>query len=138
MAKDFDRSRRVAEQLQRELSQLVHFEVKDPRVDHLLTISDIEVSRDLAYARVYVSHLDPAHDMAAAVKALNHAAGFLRREIAHRMSLRIAPQIKFYFDETLDRGNRISALIHQAVAADRTVSDNPTDIAATGAEDDGT
>ena len=102
--------------MQRELAQLIQQEVKDPRVG-MVTVSAVEVSRDISHAGVYVSRLDDG-DMAATLTALEHAAGFLRREIGRRMSLRIVPQLKFVHDTSIEQGARLSDLIDRAVADD--------------------
>ena len=90
MARDYPRSYRVADQIQRELADLIRREVRDPRVDSLVTISSVEVNRDLTLARVYVTRVGGAPD-AGAVEALNSAAGFLRGQVGARLRLRRAP-----------------------------------------------
>ena len=94
MAKEFSRSQRVGAQIQRELAELIQFEVKDPRVG-LVTVSAVEVTRDMAYAKVFITMLDSEHGVDEVLAALNHAAGFLRRELGKRMKLRITPQLTF-------------------------------------------
>ncbi len=118
MPKEFNRTQRIASQIQRELAQLIQFEVKDPRVG-LVTISAVEVSRDLAHAKVYVTVLDPSHDEVGTVEALNHAAGYLRRELGKSLSTRIVPQLKFVYDASVERGANLSALIDSAIASDK-------------------
>lgn len=103
--------------MQRELAQLIREEVKDPRVG-MVTVSGVEVTRDLAYAKIFVTVLDPRHDTAEAVKALNRAAAFLRRALSQRMLIRSVPQLQFVHDESIERGARLSSLIDAAVAAD--------------------
>jgi ribosome-binding factor A len=115
--KEFARSRRVEEQLKRLLAELVRREVKDPRVG-LVTITAVEVSRDLTHAKVYFTPFAGQGDADAALQALRHAAGFLRHELRHELRLRVMPELDFRIDESVERGARVSALISEAVAED--------------------
>ncbi|MGC9456022.1 MAG: 30S ribosome-binding factor RbfA [Halothiobacillaceae bacterium] len=117
MARDFPRARRVAEQIQRELAELIRDEINDPRIG-LLTITDVEVSRDLAHAKVYFSTL-ASEERAVAQEVLDGAAGFLRAEIGARMRLRVVPQLHFLHDDSIERGMRMDALIDSVRAEDR-------------------
>lgn len=117
MPRDFPRSRRIAEQVMRELSDIIRLELKDPRVG-MITIVDVEVSTDQSHARVYFSSLGDQSVIAEATAGLQHAAGFLRSQLAHRMKLRVVPQLQFKYDESVERGMRISQLIDVAVAQD--------------------
>lgn len=126
MPKDYPRSRRIAEQIQRELSDIIRLELKDPRVG-MITITDVEVTSDHEHAKIFFTRLgdfaksgkagDPGGDdgNAPVLRALEHAAGFLRSELAHRMRLRIVPQLHFEYDESVERGVRLSHLIDEAV-----------------------
>jgi ribosome-binding factor A len=116
MPKDFPRARRVAEQIQRELSQLLLAEVKDPRL-RLVTVTEVEVTRDLAHAKVFVSVLG-SDDASEAVAGLRHAAGHLRRLLARDMRMRSVPELHFSEDRVLIEGSRLSALINRAMADD--------------------
>jgi ribosome-binding factor A len=116
MPREFSRARRVAEQLQRELADLIHRELKDPRVG-LVTITAVELSKDLAYAKVLVSSLGEGQPHAELVSTLQHAAGFLRHELGGRMRLRIIPELRFVYDESLERAAKLEALIARANAA---------------------
>jgi ribosome-binding factor A len=118
MPKEYPRARRVEEQLKRLLAELVRREVKDPRVG-LITITSVEVSRDLSHADVFFTPFAGVGDAAAALAALQHAAGFLRREVRNQMRLRNAPELVFHIDDSVERGARLSALIHDAVEGDR-------------------
>lgn len=118
MPRDFPRTRRVGEQIQRELAALIRDEVKDPRVG-MVTVSAVEVTRDLAHAKVFISVLGDAGTRDASLAALNKAAGFLRHELGQRMLTRTVPQLRFVYDESIERGSRLSALIDQAVASDK-------------------
>ncbi len=115
MPADFPRARRVGEQLRQELADILWREMKDPRVTGV-TITAVEVNPDLEHAKVYFSVL--AGEPKQVTQALQKAAGFLRTELSRRMRLRSVPQLHFQFDESLERGNRISHLIDEAIAED--------------------
>ena len=118
MPREFARARRVEEQLKRLLVDLVRHEVKDPRVG-LITITAVEVSRDLSHANVYFTPFAGEGDAKAALEALQHAAGYLRHQVRNEMRLRVAPELAFHIDDSVERGARLSALIHDAVEDDR-------------------
>ena len=116
MAREFNRTDRVAEQLQRELAQIIQLEIKDPRVG-MVTVSAVEVSRDLYYATAFVTFLGIPEDdksIKQALAVLNDATGFIRSLVGKRMKLRVIPQIKFEFDQSISRGSELSALINKA------------------------
>jgi ribosome-binding factor A len=117
MPKDFPRGRRIADQIQRELSEIIRLEIKDPRVD-LVTITDVEVTQDNAHAKVFFTVLGEPVQQEVASKALEHAAGFLRSTLAKRIKLRTVPQLHFHYDVSVERGMRLSRLIDEAVAGD--------------------
>lgn len=110
MNKPTSRTRRVAEQLRRELAALLLQEVKDPRVK-LVSVSAVEISRDLSHAKVFISVLGDKQAVQAALTALEHAAGFLRRELGHRMRLRSVPQLHFHHDTSMEEGAHINELL---------------------------
>ncbi len=143
MPREFSRADRVADAIQRELAALIRAELRDPRVG-IVNVTGVDVSRDLAVAKVYVSFVAlPGQQTATArdnlprkakagksvggapsaeqagVDALNGAAGFLRTLLVKQVQLRIAPILKFIYDATGERGQQLSALIDRAVAADR-------------------
>ena len=117
MPKDVSRPHRVAEQIQRELAELVQLEVKDPRVG-MVTLTGVEVSNDYAHAKVFFSLLGDQARVNEALKGLNSAAGFLRSQVAHRMKLRVMPMLHFMHDISIEQGARIDKLIADAVAED--------------------
>ncbi|RPJ48724.1 MAG: 30S ribosome-binding factor RbfA [Betaproteobacteria bacterium] len=124
MPKDFPRGRRIADQIQRELSDIIRLEIKDPRVD-LVTITDVEVTQDNAHAKVFFTVLGEPVQQEAASKALEHAAGFLRSTLAKRIKLRTVPQLHFHYDISVERGMRLSRLIDEAVAGDAAEKKRP-------------
>lgn len=117
MMKASPRSRRVGEQIRRELAELIRDELRDPRLA-LVSMTSVQVSPDLAYARVYVTLLGDPAERAERVAELNRAAPLLRRELGRRMRIHTVPKLDFRYDEVVERGARLSALIDAAVAAD--------------------
>ncbi len=126
MPREFPRARRVEEQLKRLLSEQIRREIKDPRVG-LVTITAVEVSRDLTHARVFFTPFAGVGNAEAALEALKHAAGFLRHQIRKGMRLRIAPELDFHVDASVERAARLSALIHDAVESDRRPAERDPD-----------
>ncbi|MHB1591357.1 MAG: 30S ribosome-binding factor RbfA [Sulfuricella sp.] len=118
MGKAFLRTGRVAEQIQRELAELIQMEVKDPRVG-MVTLTGVEVTQDYAHAKVYFTTMKSAEQAPEAQAGLEHAAGFLRSQLAHRMKLRIMPQLHFIYDISVEHGVRLSQLIDEAVSSDK-------------------
>ncbi len=114
--RDFNRSERVAGEMRRELARLIQQEVKDPNVG-FVSVSDVEVSRDLSHARVYVTVFEEstARD---SLRALNKAAGFLRRRLGQEMRLRSVPELAFRHDDSVETGQRMDELIERARATD--------------------
>lgn len=118
MRKDGTRPRRVAELIKRELAVLLPRTLDDPRA-HQITLTYVDVSPDLKSARVYFTLLAGAAAAEPVVDMLKHAAGHLRRELAARVALRTIPELRFYFDASIERGDRLTRLIERAVNADR-------------------
>ncbi|MFO7603077.1 MAG: 30S ribosome-binding factor RbfA [Gammaproteobacteria bacterium] len=118
MPKEFSRSRRVGEQLQRELAQLLQLEVKDPRVTGV-TVQAVQASRDLSVAKVFYTVMGDDNDLAAVQQGLEKSAGFLRRALGQRLVMRHVPSLIFKYDDSVVRGSQLSQLIDEAVAVDR-------------------
>jgi ribosome-binding factor A len=118
MKKYSQRAQRVGDELQRELSQLLREEVKDPRVGRV-TLTHIDVSSDLTHAKVYFTHLAGREQAPDTVAALQRAAGYLRTALSHRLTLYSVPQLHFAYDDSIESGMRLSQLIDDALAADR-------------------
>jgi ribosome-binding factor A len=125
MPRDFKRSERVAGTLRRELAQLIQLEVKDPAVG-FVGLSDVEVTRDLAHARVFVTVFEPEKAVDS-IKALNKAAGYLRRRLGQEMRIRAVPELHFEHDASVETGQHMDDLIEAAVAADRHLSGDSDD-----------
>lgn len=122
MTRNAPRLRRVADQIQRELAELIRLEVKDPRVG-MVTLTDVEVTADYAHAKVFFTLLGPEQALQESEQALQHAAGFLRTQLAHRLRLRTVPQLHFVYDASVERGMRLSRLIDEAVHTPSPVDD---------------
>lgn len=127
----------MADQIQRELASLIQMEVNDPRVG-MVSVTDVEVSRDLAHAKIYVTVLNTMTDdlqvnestlsepgdldkleIEENINALNKAAGYLRSLLAKQLSTRSVPKLRFYYDGSIERGQQLSSLIDSALAADQ-------------------
>ncbi|OYY93405.1 MAG: ribosome-binding factor A [Hydrogenophilales bacterium 28-61-23] len=116
MSNNNPRSRRVAEQIRQELASILMREMKDPRVVGV-SFTAVDVTSDLEHAKVWFTTFNP--DNQAALKGLASAAGFLRSELAKRMSIRTVPKLNFHYDESVERGAHLSNLIDRAVEEDR-------------------
>jgi ribosome-binding factor A len=126
MAQGFQRHQRVAGQIKREMAELIRDSGVDNGADApltLLTITDCEVSRDLAHARIFYSVLN-SDEQPVAQQWLEEAAGYLRSELAHRMRLRIVPQLTFVFDNSIEQGMQMDALIRAVRRKDEDAEDD--------------
>lgn len=124
MAREFKRTDRVAEQLQRELAQIIQLEIRDPRVG-MVTVCAVDLSRDLHYATVYVTFMGIEETVQAtqnAIDVLNEATSYIRIQIGKRMRMRAVPHVKFKFDQSISRGRDLSSLIEQAREKDSEIS----------------
>ena len=109
MSRNFKRTDRVAEMLQRKLAQIIPMEVKDPRLTGFVTISAVKVAADLGHAKVYFTVLNDNREMVASI--LNAAASYLRSALARSITLRTVPQLHFVYDESIEYGQKLSRLI---------------------------
>lgn len=119
MRRDVPRTVRVGEQIRRVLAELLRDEVKDPRIG-MVTIGDVEVSRDLTHARVYFAIYGDEETVRNCKAGLDSAAGFLRGELGRRMKIRAVPNLRFVHDDTQQKGDRVTALIDRALQGDTT------------------
>ena len=117
MPREFPRTRRVGEQLQRELAGLIRDDIKDPRLG-MVSISAVQVSRDLSHAKVYISVLGSEEQAQESLAVLRHAAGYLRHRLGKLLHIRVIPELHFFYDRSLEEGARMGALINKAIAAD--------------------
>ena len=120
--KEFSRLDRIGDQMQRELAVMIQREIKDPRLDAMITVSGVKVSKDLGYADIYVTVLgkeDNPEVIAENMAILKQAAGFLRGRIGQSIKLRVVPQLRFHYDESVQRGQHLSNLIEKTLAEDK-------------------
>lgn len=117
MPREFSRNQRLGNEVLRTLNELLQFETKDPRLDGV-TLTALELSRDLSVARVYFSALDPSADAAPVRQGLENAAGFLRGRLGRTIRLRHVPELRFEHDDSAAEGQRISDLIDGALKPD--------------------
>lgn len=118
MAKEFSRTQRVAQQLQKELAVILQREIKDPRIG-MATISSVDVSRDMGYAKIYVTFLTVGEQTPeSSLEALRELAPYIRSLLGKQIRLRVTPELNFIFDKSLTEGMRISNLVTQAVRDD--------------------
>jgi ribosome-binding factor A len=124
MPREFTRSERVSDTVQRELAILIRDNVRDPRVG-MLSVTEVIVSRDLAVAKVYITFVGERsrEQIEQGVEALNGAAGYLRKLLASSLSLRVTPKLTFFFDESGHRGQHLEALIDFAVTSNNSNND---------------
>jgi ribosome-binding factor A len=118
MPKGPARSLRVADQIQRELAEILRTELKDPRVA-MITLTGVEVTADYAHAKVFYTLMGSAEQRAETEVGLKKAGGFLRSQIAHRIKLHSVPQLHFVYDASVERGFELSRLIDEAVAGSK-------------------
>lgn len=117
MPKEFSRSSRVAEQIQRELAELIQLELKDPRVG-LITLTGVDLTADYAHAKVFYTTLADDAARQGIEAGLRRASGFLRRELGRRIRIHTLPELHFVYDASVERGDRLSRLIDEAVQSD--------------------
>ena len=117
MPKEFQRSTRVAEQLQRELASMIGQVLEDPRAG-MVTVTAVQVSKDLSHAKVFVSSIGGTLAREDLIAALQHASGFMRHEIGRAMKLRIQPELRFVYDEVPERAAHLEDLIARANSDD--------------------
>jgi ribosome-binding factor A len=111
MPPDHRRSERVAEGIREEVATFLAEDVKDPRVVGLVTVTGVDVTRDLRHAKVFVSIMGSEEERRATLEGLESAAGHLRSRVARALRLRVAPEISFRYDDTVARAARIEALL---------------------------
>lgn len=118
MPREFSRPQRVAQEMQKELAMILQREIKDPRLV-MVTVSGVEMSRDLAYAKVFVTFLDDdEHAVKEGLNALSDASGYIRSLLGKAMRLRIVPELTFAYDNSLVEGMRMSNLLTEVVRND--------------------
>ncbi len=117
MPREFSRNQRLGTQIMRSLSELLRFETKDPRLQGV-SLTSVDLSRDLSVARVYFSLLNPDDSPESALEGLGKAAGFLRAKLGSAIKVRHVPELRFFHDDSAAHSSKISQLIDSALRAD--------------------
>ena len=112
--KDSNRLNRIDEEMKKEISHIITYDLKDPNITGLISVTKVKVSGDLKYAKVYVSMLN-AKDNKQVLAALKKSAGFVRTEVAKRINLRTTPEIIFIFDDSIEYGARIDIFLKNVI-----------------------
>ena len=107
------RPNRIGEEIKKEVVLLIRNGIKNPRVDSLLSITDVEVTRDLSYATIYISRYGSEQQRQDALDGMKAAAGFIRSELSRRLKLRTVPELIFKLDDSLEYGAKIETILHQ-------------------------
>ena len=107
------RPERVAHLMRREIADILSNKLRDPRLSHWVSVTDVEVTKDLSFAKVFVSVLPTGDERAQTMDTLGRAAGYVRRELAPRLGLREVPEIRFLLDTSIDRGARVDELLRK-------------------------
>jgi ribosome-binding factor A len=119
MAREYARTDRVGQQIQKEIAVILMREIKDPRLS-MTTVSAVEVTRDLAYAKVFVTFFNDNQDeIDASISVLTEAEGYIRSLLGKRLRARIMPHLRFVYDKSMAEGVRMSSLVDKAVASDK-------------------
>jgi ribosome-binding factor A len=124
MAREFARTDRVGQEIQKEIAMIIQREVKDPRLG-MVTVSEVEITRDLAYAKIFVTFFTlEGQNVDESLSILNDAAGFIRTLLAKRIKARIMPELRFIYDSSMVEGVRMGTLVDKAIAEDRKKHEN--------------
>ncbi|MBA6264917.1 MAG: ribosome-binding factor A [Colwellia sp.] len=124
MAREFARTDRVGQEIQKEIATILMREVKDPRLA-MTTVSAVELTRDLAYAKIFVTFFtNEASEIKSSIEVLNDAAGFIRSLLAKKLRARIMPHLRFVYDSSMAEGVRMSSLVDEAVASDKHIAES--------------
>ena len=114
-----ERTNRIAEEMKKEISGIIQNELKDPRLPKLISITSLNVTKDLRYAKVYISVLGSDEEKKNAINGLRCAAGFIRREVGHRVQMRYTPELQFELDNSIEQGAYITKLINQTMKSEQ-------------------
>jgi ribosome-binding factor A len=114
-----ERTDRIAEEIKKELSDLIRYQLKDPRLPDFVSVTAVRVTKDLRYAKVYISVLGDDEKKKGAIEALSSAAGFIRHEIGQRINIRYTPEFSFLLDDSIERGMYLSRLIDETMGKNK-------------------
>ena len=124
MAREFALTDRVSQEIQKEIAMIIQREVKDPRLG-MVTVSAVEITRDLAYAKIFVTFFTlEGQNVDESLSILNEASGFIRTLLAKRIKARIMPELRFIYDSSMVEGVRMGTLVDKAIAEDRKNHEN--------------
>ncbi|MBC2578912.1 30S ribosome-binding factor RbfA [Clostridium sp. DJ247] len=107
------RGSRINEEVKKEVSNIIRNDIKDPRINAMISVTKVDVTRDLRYAKVYVSIFGEDEAKKSTLNALKSSSGFIRREVGHRINLRYTPEIIIELDNTIEQGMHIDALLEK-------------------------
>lgn len=124
MRKNSIKSTRINGEVQKELSQIIRSEVKDPRIHPFTSVTEVDITPDLKYGKVYVSVLGSDADKKATMEGLKSSAGFIRSRLAHTVNLRNTPELTFHLDESIEYGINMSKKISEVISADEAAASN--------------
>lgn len=110
MAKNTNRLGRINEELKKEISQVINYELKNPDATGMISVTKVKITPDLKYAKVYVSVLN-SKNIKKTMKGLKDSSGFIRSRIAQTVNLRITPELVFEYDDSIEYGERIDAIL---------------------------
>ncbi len=119
------RPEKVAHLMRREVADILENRLNDPRLTATVTVTDVEVTKDLSFARIFITVMGDEAVRAGTLEALAHAVGFVRRELGNRMELREVPDIRFVYDTSLDRGARVDDLLRRLERGEVPGDDEP-------------
>jgi ribosome-binding factor A len=112
------RPERVAHLMRREVADILEHELDDPRLGSMVSVTDVEITQDLSFAKIYISMLESGAERERALEALRHAAGFVRHALRPRLGLREVPEIRFILDPSAERGARVDDLLRKLNSGD--------------------
>lgn len=107
------RNNRINEEMRKEVSNIIRDDIRDPRLSAMISVTRVDVTKDLRYAKVFISLFGNDESKKNTLDALKNSAGFIRREIGHRVNLRYTPEIIIELDNSIEQGMHIDALLHQ-------------------------
>lgn len=110
-----DRTSRISEEIRKEISSIIRNDLKDPRIPNMVSVTNVKATKDLRYAKVYISVYGSEEQRKNAIDALKSAAGFVRREVGHRIKIRYVPEMLFELDNSIEEGFYITDLINKTV-----------------------
>lgn len=121
---DFSRSERIAEEIKRSVSQTINNDLKDPRINGLISVTKVKVTRDLRYAKIFISLFGEENTKDEVFEVLKKAKGYIRRELASNLRIKFVPEISFKLDESMEYGAHIQKLLNEVSRQEQENEDN--------------